>query len=218
MGREIRRVPLDFTWPLNMPWKGFMCPYQAQECQACDRSGYNPETKQISDDWYDFPRSGRRWVHNITQDEVQALVDAGRLYDFTHELKEGSGWILKDPPVIPTAEQVNEWSKHGFRHDSINHHICVETRAKRLGVWGKCPICEGNGEVYFNEEIQAKRDAWYESERYVPPTGEGWQLWETVSEGSPISPVFPTKEEFLEYILGEGYSREDAESFLCGLK
>lgn len=28
-----------------------------------------------------------------------------------------------------------------------------------------------------------------------PPRGEGWQLWETTSEGSPTSPVFKTAEE-----------------------
>jgi hypothetical protein len=28
-----------------------------------------------------------------------------------------------------------------------------------------------------------------------PPPGDGYQLWENTSEGSPISPVFKTKEE-----------------------
>lgn len=28
-----------------------------------------------------------------------------------------------------------------------------------------------------------------------PPTGEGYQLWETTTEGSPISPVFDSPEE-----------------------
>lgn len=33
-----------------------------------------------------------------------------------------------------------------------------------------------------------------EKERREPPSGEGWQVWETVSEGSPVTPVFPTAE------------------------
>lgn len=33
-----------------------------------------------------------------------------------------------------------------------------------------------------------------------PPEGEGWQLWETVSEGSPVSPVFPTAEELATWM------------------
>lgn len=26
MGRQLRRVPLDFDWPLNEPWKGYLAP------------------------------------------------------------------------------------------------------------------------------------------------------------------------------------------------
>jgi hypothetical protein len=50
-------------------------------------------------------------------------------------------------------------------------------------------------------------------EREEPPTGECWQLWETVSEGSPISPVFATREEFVDWLVAEGYSRLAAENF-----
>jgi len=32
-----------------------------------------------------------------------------------------------------------------------------------------------------------------------PPTGEGYQLWETVSEGSPLTPVYATLDDLCEY-------------------
>ena len=32
-----------------------------------------------------------------------------------------------------------------------------------------------------------------------PPKGEGYQLWETTSEGSPVSPVFATLDELCEW-------------------
>lgn len=32
-----------------------------------------------------------------------------------------------------------------------------------------------------------------------PPTGEGFQLWETTSEGSPSSPVFKTAKELADW-------------------
>lgn len=32
-----------------------------------------------------------------------------------------------------------------------------------------------------------------------PPEGEGFQLWETTSEGSPVSPVFKTLDELCEW-------------------
>lgn len=37
-----------------------------------------------------------------------------------------------------------------------------------------------------------------------PPTGDGYQLWETVSEGSPISPVFATPEELARWLVEPG--------------
>lgn len=39
-------------------------------------------------------------------------------------------------------------------------------------------------------------NAW---ERTEPPEGEGWQLWQTISEGGPISPVFDTPEKLAFY-------------------
>ena len=31
-----------------------------------------------------------------------------------------------------------------------------------------------------------------------------YQLWETVSEGTPVTPPFPTKEELVEYLVANG--------------
>jgi len=54
-----------------------------------------------------------------------------------------------------------------------------------------------------------------------PPTGDGWQLWETVSEGSPCSPVFATAEELAQHLadggghpLGEPPTYEQALAFV----
>lgn len=46
--------------------------------------------------------------------------------------------------------------------------------------------------IWYNEIL---RDLWY----HEPATGEGYQLWETTSEGSPQSPVFKTLEELCEW-------------------
>lgn len=57
--------------------------------------------------------------------------------------------------------------------------------------------------------------------QYPVPTGPGWQVWETVSEGSPATPVFATKEELIDHIVKYGMggifryvSREAAERFV----
>lgn len=209
MGREVKRVALDFEWPRNMVWKGFLNPHSSQPCKPCDQSGYNPATKEISDRWYSLGEArwislgnGRRyndlaWSHHLTADEVEALAKAGRLYDFTHTWEVGRGWAPKDPPCMPTPEEVNAWSLSGMGHDSINHFICVKVRARRLGVYGKCKVCKGEGEIWQSPEIQKLHDDW---QPFGPPPGDGFQMWETTSEGSPISPVFPTAEALARWL------------------
>ena len=40
----------------------------------------------------------------------------------------------------------------------------------------------------------------WEKLRFDPPIGEGWQMWEDCTEGSPISPVFKTPEELAQWL------------------
>lgn len=107
----------------------------------------NPETRKIDDDWYDFGRNGTRWCDKITQDEVDALWKEGRLKpDFKEK---------------PTAKQVNEWEKKTCGHDAINRCICIEQRAKRLGVFGYCSICEGKGYNYTEDKVRLGLQMWF---------------------------------------------------------
>lgn len=67
-------------------------------------------------------------------------------------------------------------------------HSCDDCRKLYEGDADFCqeeatPYC-----IYYNPLY---RDQWY----HEPPKGEGYQLWETTSEGSPISPVFASAEE-----------------------
>lgn len=244
MGREIRRVPLDFDHPLNEIWPGFLMPESLREdsCPDC-KSGYSDHAQMLHDLWYgylpfdpattgsrpltvDTPavrafaernvnrspelfwgggegaiiREAQRlidywngqWCHHLSQDDVDVLAEEGRLHDFTHTWTRENGWQENDPPVRPTAEQVNIWSIGGFGHDSINAHIVVKARCEREGFPVTCPTCGGHATIEAYPGQRAEAEAW---ERTDPPSGEGWQLWETVSEGSPMSPVFAAPEE-----------------------
>jgi hypothetical protein len=55
--------------------------------------------------------------------------------------------------------------------------------------WGICETCKGSG----IDPVVSK--AYREWRSWEPFKGDGWQLWETTSEGSPVSPVFATSEE-----------------------
>lgn len=41
-----------------------------------------------------------------------------------------------------------------------------------------------------------------------------FQIYETVSEGTPVSPVFETEEEMLKWLIGTGYSEKASREFI----
>lgn len=108
MGREVRRVPLDFDWPIRQIWPGFMA--------------------GVGDDDY--------------------------------------AYCLGKKPEEASYEETVAISRHFGRLIGKDED------------WPDCCI--------------------------PPPSGEGWQLWETVTEGSPVSPVFGTAEELAEWLSTPG--------------
>lgn len=248
MGRELRRVPLDFDWPINKTWDGFVNPlYAATKCKACDGTGYSPEGRRMKDLWYGhapfkpedrgsvpftpeddevaafakrnvnaspefygrdrqaIEREARRlchlwnghWCHHLNEDDVSALIEAERLYDFTHTFDTTNRWQPKSPPYTPTPREVNLWSISGLGHGSVNSWVCIKAECARLGVPAECRQCGGDGEVWPSPENKQAYEDW---QRTPPPTGDGYQIWETVSEGSPISPPFSTPEDLARYM------------------
>lgn len=262
MGREVRRVPMDFDWPLNEVWKGYLSPdsLDGTPCRDCNdgkrSSGYSPYGNWLHDLWYGYvpfdPRStgsvalavdtpevwafasrnverspgfyssfvgatgdeairreakrlidmwNNMWSHHLSQHDVDALVAVGRLRDFTHSWDPERRWVLRSPLPTITALDVNRWSLSGFGHDAINCSVVMQARAERDGLGLACGTCEGHGSIEAYPGQRADADEW---RREDPPTGEGWQYWETVSEGSPISPVFAAAAE-LSHWLQTGY-------------
>ena len=248
MGRELKRVALDFNWPIDTTWHGYINPHHvAAKCAHCDGTGSSPAAKRLSDQWYgytsfkpedrgsapyaptypaiwafakrncertpDFYGDGdaaimreakrlvamwnKQWCHHLNTDDVAALVEEGRLHDLTHTWERGKGWQKIEPPVIPTPQQVNDWSMSGMGHDSINRWVCVKAECKRLGTSETCAHCDGEGEIWPSAEAKQLYDDWKPTK---PPAGDGYQIWETVSEGSPISPVFSTPEDLAKHM------------------
>lgn len=216
MGRELKRVAIDFTYPIGHIWKGYINPFMALPCKSCDQTGYNQETLKLSKSWYGT-EDNRRWIwvsanrryddnawsNHLTEVEVKALVDAGRLMDLTHVFLADKGWIKREPEYMPTPAEVNEWNRNGMGHDSINRYICVKARALHLGVYGECEHCGGEGEIWQSEQIRKLHDEW---EPFDPPSGDGFQLWSTTSEGHPMTPVFKTLELLCEHCEEEQVS------------
>lgn len=296
MSRHLKRVPLDFDWPLKEVWGGYLNPYykQAGTCPDCE-NGYDRAKGRLDanaalfhDQWYGnvlfdpiaygaeplsqladevwsfarrniksapdyymtdaeraailkfkqdamlgfpaheepliaFPtfdqdaaiaREAKRlynlwknqWCHHLIQADVDALIEADRLWDFTRvpvndeqrevvraQLEAGeNSWLPYPNGQHPTAAKVNAWSFSSFGHDGLNRGVCIEARCKREGVPYMCVRCAGSGRVWPTPEIQRRYESW---EREGPPTGDGYQLWEDCSEGSPVSPVFTSLDD-----------------------
>lgn len=295
MGRTLKRVALDFNWPRNKVWQGYLNPHSnaMRDCRACDHSGYAPEAKRFSDQWYgcapfspavygatpltvenpaiqafarrqverspDFylthgetdadrrrsrtsrldveapdkrreeiavQREARRlhalwvnmWMHNLIQADVDALIAAGRLMDFTHvarteeqravvRAKVAAGensWLPEPNGYAPTAEEVNAWSiASAMAHDAINQGVCLRARCEREGVPLLCATCDGHGYTWTSPEAKKAHEDWKASE---PPAGDGYQMWETTSEGSPQSPVFATLKELAAWCAANAHT------------
>lgn len=274
MGRELKRVPLDFDWPPKEVWKGYLNPHweSSRPCPACEGTGSSFRARALFDLWYgkryfspemtdskpfepddpfvlefirpkverdaDFyrqylgaddldtavAREAKRmcdhwnsaWGHHLSDDDVEALIEANRLWDFTRrplspdQETHPNGWTKEWNGYTPTAAEVNRWSIRTIGHDSGNAYVCVCARCERDGYSSTCDSCGGDGTLWPDAATKQMYEDWEPTE---PPKGGGWQVWETVSEGSPISPVFATAVDLQNWLIHQGYSKGAAEQF-----
>ena len=81
----------------------------------------------------------------------------------------------------------------------IENHLLWET--------GKHPDQQGEDRSQYRYYAQWGGDA-PEVGKYRPDWKEGeatwWQVYETVSEGTPVTPAFATAEELIDYLVANG--------------
>jgi hypothetical protein len=224
MGRELKRVPLNFQWEIGKLWKGFVNPHEYHQCDKCDGGGYSREYERLKNIWYGWhdthyvtnpykPNSRynpNAWSNNLTKEDVEVLVKGGRLTDVIgyrswYEEKENTWYRFKDSekikcdaPTYPTPEEVNEWNLKSFMgHDSVNAYVVIKAKCIREGKNHECDKCGGSGEYWRDEEAKNLYQNW---EEYPPPKGEGFQLWSTTTEGHPMTPVLSTLEDLCKHL------------------
>ena len=210
MGREIKRVPVDFDWPLSKVWEGFLTPERLQEL-PCPAKCSNGNT--AAGEWL------TKMVHLLLMlpDEVP-----GRKSPDTDSARRGTlhPWLqsMEWRPSVPPSEDIAELTgglagrppRGAFGHDAIDNWQACKAIVSAAGLnpdsWGLCPVCQGHARVEAYEGQRAEAEAW---ESTGPPAGDGWQLWETVSEGSPVSPVFADAEGLAQWLTSPAakYSR-----------
>lgn len=235
MGRQVKRVPVGFGWPRGKTWPGYLLPDWLQEkrCSACGGGGRSPRAQELYSRWYgdalfrpedngstpltaytpevrelarrnvhyarglgctDEDREAQRladlfngqWGYHLNEDDVAALAAARRV------------------KVDATVEEVNRAAiTDPLGACSSSAHTCVIAVCDREGVAYDCPACGGHGSVEEWHGQRAAADAW---EEFDPPAGDGWQMWENTSEGSPMSPVFETADALIDWLVDTGAS------------
>jgi hypothetical protein len=208
MGREVRRVALDFAAPLGDTWAGYLRPADLDlpGCPDCCGSGAT---------W------ASRWVESIAAllvmvgDDVHAAQRGRDLHPYLRDLHNRpysfTGPRGSEPVAArPSADGLEfaaglaggpidrMWGSSSS--DWARAYQKIVAAAVLPPTWGICPGCSGTGEV-ATEAQRAAHNAWTPTE---PPTGDGYQLWQTVSEGGPVSPVFETADHLAEWMVSAG--------------
>lgn len=265
MGREVRRVAIDFDWPLNTPYSGFLRPAELNpvRCPTCDGDSMSPEGREMYQRWWGYipfspeqtgstaftaddpeilayarakivdsrafyddylgsrgDETARReaarlctiwngmWQHHLSQEDVDALLAADHLDGLTHRFcYDTRTWISLDRPT-PTQREVNLWTL-GLGPGSmlsVPGHDIHRAEAARRGISLKCATCAGEGESFRDDDHRRAFDEWQPT---PPPAGDAWQMWETVSEGSPITPPCATPEALARLLAHEDTIRDD---------
>lgn len=198
MGREARRVPLDFDWPQGEVWKGYLTPdrFIEDSCPDCEL-GATPEAELIQ---------GIAYLLVALADDVDRAPRGEGMHPWALNAFESIGYVHGRPRPGPRYMEFF----HGLLPEDQDQHGIGGRQPHRMArrlmelaglpeKWDWCPTCKGHGSIEKYPGQRAEGEAWHE-EDHSPPTGEGWQMWETTSEGSPMSPVFATPEELADWL------------------
>lgn len=199
MGRDVRRVPLDFDWPQGETWQGYLRPdsLHGEKCPDCK----NGATDALE------------WVTKVAYiigglaDDIRDQERGRPMHPYLVPLREisyGYGIDRPSEDFVEFATGLAPDADGGFL--GFDPHRMQSALIKAAGLpdkWGWCPTCEGEASLESYPGQRDEADAWEPTD---PPAGEGWQMWETTSEGSPMSPVFATPEELARWLADTGAS------------
>lgn len=187
MGREVKRVALDFDWPLGKVWAPYLHnPYTPDDCEACGGSGHSAE--------YEALQPIVRLLMLAGGDAVR-----GEVHPYFASTPIRAPLVGLDRVTGALAGREPSW----LGHDAIDGWRATNAILEAAGIDGTCSAC--NGEGYPPEQAERARLS-EEYEPPEPPEGPGWQMWETTSEGSPISPVCETPGALAHWLADTGAS------------
>lgn len=190
--RTVKRVPLDFSWPLRATWEGYLLPASLRESECINCAGRGATTSFL-------------WVQQIAalllllSDDLRAQELGRPMHPYFNNCGSIAYGTRPGRDITDFTAGLAGRSPSFMGHDGIDRWSATAKLIEAAGLpetWGRCPACGGHGSV---ERYPGQREAAKKWKPTEPPAGDGWQLWETVSEGSPTSPVFATAEALADW-------------------
>lgn len=208
MGRALKRVPLDFNCPQDKPWSGYLNPHytKSHNCAECGGTGATTASQRLGD-----------LVSLLMLSGDDALRGNCHPYFQNAPLYNTQGKTCGKDMAELTAGLAGRTPSF-FGHDACDKWSAAKKVIAAAGLpedWGICQVCKGEGTIWDSPEDEQAAEAWTSTE---PPTGDGYQIWETVSEGSPISPVFATPEELARHMAGTKWGADKGSSYESWLR
>ncbi|MDY6958003.1 MAG: hypothetical protein SVK08_02485 [Halobacteriota archaeon] len=187
MGREVKRVPMDFDWPLEQVWDGYVNDKYVA-CPECMGRGFEEAYERLMDA-VDVLRVSANDAFRSKDDEpIDVNPRTGRRVTPEKTIIDLVRGLVGEEPM----------------YFSMSRYLMGQKIIEASGLdpkWGTCKRCNGDG-IHPGHKDEYK--AWRPTE---PPKGIGYQIWETVSEGSPISPVFENPEDLAKYMVENDQGR-----------
>lgn len=190
MGREVRRVALNYDFKIGKTWPGFINNHY-RKCPHCE-AGTTTARQRLGD-----------LVSLLMLSGEDARRGKGHPYFYDAPLHHTAG-------SEPMSKDMSELTVGlaGRGPSFLGHDSCDQWRAEKKIIaaaglpenWGICPHCNGDA---VDPACKEAYEAWEET---PPPAGDGYQLWETTSEGSPLTPVFASPEDLARYSADNGVS------------
>jgi hypothetical protein len=178
--RTVKRVPLDFDAPLNERLGGLSLPVMAAVPERRLRQRVHARGGVA---WPNFAQlillmaeAPERGLASVAAKRFRCVPTKPP----RENVAELTGGLAGRPPRLP------------FGHDAMRPVVGHEMPSSRRP---GCPMIGGHvPSAMVTRSIPTTSRRPRHGSRPSLPTGDGWQLWETTSEGSPVSPVFETAE------------------------
>jgi hypothetical protein len=212
VSREVRRVPLDFDAPLDTVWAGYVMPDHLTQtpCPTCV-DGATAASKWLET----FCR--RLWMlaedaiaqergkpmHPYLTNDPCPVTTRGAYNAATHTWTEWPQLIRPSADILPLIGGLVGETPDYFRGIIPGDHSykmlmkIVEAAGLDPDTWGICTTCNGEARLDAYEGQSDDIEAWQPTE---PPTGDGWQLWNTAGDPMPISPVCSTADDLAAWM------------------